>query len=144
MSWGIKITCLYSGFVLFIAFLVSLTMRERSELVTPDYYAQELKYQEKIDQLERTANLEEPLRWELKDRRLYLNFPDTFASRAINGSIRFFRPSDARMDATIAIPVNAGKTEIPLGKLHQGMYNMQISWQVDTTVYYNAGFIQIQ
>lgn len=143
MSWGIKIACLYTGFAVFIAAMVSLTMRERIELVTTDYYEQELKYQERVNQLERTAKLGEQLHWELKGSTLQLHFPEVFANRKIHGKIYFLRPSDARMDATVVLSENTGKTTVQLGKLPRGMYKMQVSWLVDTTTYFNEGFIQI-
>lgn len=144
MSWGIKITILYTGFAVLIATMVGLTMREQIDLVSPDYYEQELHYQDRINIVDRTRSLKEPLTWEVGDRTLDLHFPAAFGQEPISGSIYFFRPSDSRLDQTITIPATvSGEQEIPLRKLKKGMYKMQISWKAGSTDYYNEGIIQI-
>lgn len=49
MNWGWKIAIGYTAFALFILYLVYRTTGVEFELVTPDYYAQELAYQGQID-----------------------------------------------------------------------------------------------
>jgi len=49
MSWGKKITILYIGFVLLIVSMVTISASHKIELVSKDYYAQELDYQQKIN-----------------------------------------------------------------------------------------------
>ena len=46
MSWGIKITILYLGFVALILTLVFTCFGHKSELEYKDYYVRELKFQE--------------------------------------------------------------------------------------------------
>lgn len=145
MSWGVKIACLYTGFALLIATMVSLTARENIDLVTPDYYEQELKFQERIDAVDRTNLLKEQLTWELKENSLHLHFPQEFYGKAVSGTVYFFRPSDKRLDVTVAVPeLEQGKTTIPLHALRKGMYKMQVSWQADKVDYFKEGVIQIQ
>ena len=140
-----KIACLYLGFAALIATMVSLTMRENIDLVTPDYYEQELNYQSKIDVVDRTAALKEPLTWELKENRLYLHIPKELEGKEVSGTINFFRPSDSRLDKDISIPATTnGTTHVSLRLLRKGMYKMLISWQADTVGYYNEGVIQIR
>ena len=144
MSWGIKIACLYTGFAVLIATMVILTMRENIDLVTPDYYEHELNYQSRIDAIDRTAALNEPLNWELKENRLYLHVPKELEGKEVSGTICFFRPSDSRLDEDMSIPATRnGSTSISLRLLQKGMYKMQISWQADTVAYYSEGVIQI-
>ena len=50
MNWGFKILMLYAAFVGMIIFLVFRTAHENIDLVTEDYYQQELAFQNKIDQ----------------------------------------------------------------------------------------------
>lgn len=144
MSWGIKIACLYTGFGLFIAIMVSLTMGENTDLVTPDYYEQELKFQDRIDAINRTGLLKEQLTWELKENKLYLRFPQELQGRKMRGTIYFFRPSDAKLDKKAVIPdIREGMSSIPVKMLKKGMYKIQINWQADSTIYFNEGVIQI-
>lgn len=144
ISWGFKIAVLYTGFVLLILTMVGLTIREKVELVSTDYYNQELNYQDKIDKVNRTNTLKEQLRWEMKQNTLVLKFPEQFKEQKITGSIYFFRPSDAALDKTILLPTNiSGIRNISTAQLKKGIYNMQICWEVNEEAYYNEGIIQI-
>lgn len=144
MSWGIKIICLYTGFVGLIVTMVSLSMREKVDLVTEDYYQQELDYQGRINTIARTQQLKEQLTWETMPGELVLHIPESFTKSGVSGNVFFFRPSDKRLDKTIAIPAGTGPERfIPLTQLQSGLYNIQISWTAGGTDYYNEGIIQI-
>ncbi len=43
MNWGYRVALLYISFAGLIIFLVTKSVNEKVDLVTPDYYAQELK-----------------------------------------------------------------------------------------------------
>lgn len=144
MSWGYKIAILYTGFVVLILTMVSLTMREKVDLVSKNYYEQELQYQDKIDKMERARSLKEPLTWEVGREVLTLKFPEQNAGQKATGNIYFFRPSDASMDKTIPVAADAdGMQNIPSSQLKKGLYKMQINWTVNKVEYYNEGIIQI-
>ena len=145
MSWGYKIAILYGGFVILIVSMVSLTMREKIDLVSPDYYDQELKYQGKIDKMNLTLSLKDQLTWEVKQDELILNFPEQFKDLKISGSIYFFRPSDSALDKTIPLPADTkGIQRISTKQLKSGLYKMQVSWLIDKAEYFNEGIIQIK
>jgi hypothetical protein len=57
ISWGIKIAMLYCGFVALIIIMVSMAMNQKIDLVSKDYYEQELNYQKKIDKTNRSHAL---------------------------------------------------------------------------------------
>lgn len=143
MSWGIKILLLYLGFVALIVTMVGLTMRENVDLVSDDYYQQELEYQKKINTIERTALLKEPLTWRITNDTLVLEFPN-LRSSSMGGSVFFFRPSDAQLDQKIPIPDKPDSIRrIPVSQLESGLYRMQIDWHASGTSYYNESMIQI-
>ncbi|MFY9309376.1 MAG: FixH family protein [Bacteroidia bacterium] len=144
LSWGIKIAVLYAGFVILIVTMVSLTMREKVDLVAKDYYAQELSYQDKINKVNRTNALEQPLTWQVQPAMLVLKFPEQFKGSEIAGSIYFFRPSDASMDTTVYVSVDtAGVQVITTAKLNKGVYKMQVNWEANKQTYYNESIITI-
>lgn len=144
MSWSYRITILYVGFVVLIISMVVLAMRQNVDLVAKDYYDQELKYQNKIDVINRTRELSEPLSWEVKPGELSLKFPRQFKGQHIEGSIYFFRPSNAVLDQTIVIVTDtSGIQSISTKELMKGAYKMQVSWSVNNNTYYNEGIIQV-
>ena len=143
INWGVKITILYVGFVLLILTLVSMSMRQNVDLVSNDYYEQELKFQDRINKINVTNQLEEPLIWEVKKGKLNLNFPQNFEGKQITGSIYFFRPSDETKDKTIEINTDNTSLSIPTKDLQPGLFKIHINWNVDEVEYYNEGLIKI-
>ena len=61
ISWGYIITAGYLVFVTGIVFLVYKASSQKFDLVTKDYYEQELKYQDVSDESANTAKLSAPL-----------------------------------------------------------------------------------
>jgi hypothetical protein len=144
MSWGIKIMVLYIGFVILIVTMVTMAMKQKIDLVSKDYYEQELNYQGKINKINRTGELENQLTWEMQEGKLIVRFPEQFKGLKVSGSIYFFRPSDASMDKTIALPTDTtGFQTITTSQLQKGIYEMQVDWQADDKEYYNEGIVQI-
>jgi hypothetical protein len=144
MNWGLRITFLYVGFVVMILALVGLTMRQKVDLVSKDYYEQELRYQDKIDKINRTRELAEQLTWGVKSDAITLLFPSTLVDKHISGTIFFFNPSDASKDKNVVIQINSkGEQTIPTEILHKGHYKMQINWASGKEEFYNEGVIQI-
>lgn len=144
MSWGIRITILYLSFVALIVGLVSMSMHEKIDLEMKDYYAQEIKYQDRINAIERTNRLQQPLSWQITGREIVFRFPSELKGQVTKGNILFFRPSDASMDKTVAIPADTSQgRHISVEYLKKGFYKMKIEWQAGNETYYNEGTINI-
>jgi len=144
MSWGYKITILYVGFVLLVLTMVTLSVRQKVDLESADYYEQELKFQDKIDKMQRTDALQTQLKWEVQPGGILLRFPAQFDGQAVSGSIYFLRPSDQGLDKTIAVPATTtGIQRVSTESLRKGLYRMKLSWHVGSTEYYNEGIIQV-
>ena len=79
MNWGYKILIIYSAFVLGIVFMVYKSTQQNIDLVTTDYYAKELVYQDRIDEAKRTSLLSAPVTIVEKNRQLEVTFPKEFA-----------------------------------------------------------------
>ena len=48
MSWGYKIVCVYSVFVLMIGYFLYVAFQQNNELIEDHYYEKELQYQSVI------------------------------------------------------------------------------------------------
>lgn len=144
MSWGIKITVLYSSFVILIVTMVGMATKQKIDLVSSDYYEQELKYQDKINRINRTEALEQGISWSVQKDKLILSVPNQFKGKTITGKVYFFRPSDAGFDNTVEIPNDTlSNKEISTINMKKGMYKIQIDWKSDNNEYYNEGVIQL-
>ncbi len=136
---------LYTGFALLIATMVSLSISQKVDLVSKDYYEQELQFQNKINLMDRTKLLSEQLSWQVQNDELVLDFPDQFKGQQTSGKVFFFRPSDAVLDKNFELQTDTLNTKrMSIKKLKSGLYKIQINWEVENIQYYNEGFIQIK
>lgn len=133
-GWGTGIVTVYLMFVLGIVMLVSRSCGEKVDLVTPDYYAKELRYQEQIEKLTRSKALTEGFSFKMTEGNVALQFPSAKAS----GSVLFFRPSDKDADQTIEIrPDSTGLMMVYSSSFQPGLYKMSVDWQLDGIEYLN-------
>lgn len=140
MNWGYRITLLYVGFVAMIITMVSLTMREKVDLVDKNYYQKELEFQSKLDKMNRANALEEKMNWRVSNDAVVFTFPEG----EIGGTILFFRPSDSAKDRKFTIQADeTGKQTISKKELASGLYKVEVDWSNSGQTYFNEGMITI-
>jgi|SRR5690554_48173 len=141
-NWGTKIAILYSSFVLFMLGMVYFSFIQKYDLVTENYYAKELTFQDKIDSRERYKNLNQEMQIVIEGNMLSIIFPH-LDSEIIEGEIACFRPSDIDKDFNLAINPTTNKQSIPLNKFSKGKYLLKIDWKVANQEYYTERSIII-
>jgi len=92
-NWGTKLIIAYSGFVIFMLGMVTLCFQQHFDLVTPDYYAQELKFQSVIDGQQNSNRLEKSVLIEQNEAGVSIEFPQELY-RIDSGVIKFYRPDN--------------------------------------------------
>jgi hypothetical protein len=130
MNWGHKIAILYGGFATFIIGMVVICVRQTDiHLVSPEYYKEEIAYQAQIDRLHNAQQLKQPLQltYQAQSGLVQLQFP--VATPDLNGTVLFFRPSDAHQDVKFTIHADAaGQQSIPVNQLSKGLWKVKINW----------------
>jgi nitrogen fixation protein FixH len=136
MNWGKKILIVYIVFVLGIVFMVYKSSTQNSDLVTTDYYAKELKYQEKIDEGKRVSALSGPVEYSIKENALTIKFPKDFAGKQLAGEAVLYCPSDEKKDfkKSFTLKDEPLQMDIPAGS--KGLYELHVSWQDGGVTYY--------
>ncbi|MCX6314787.1 MAG: FixH family protein [Sphingobacteriales bacterium] len=137
MNWGHKILFVYLAFVAGILFIVFKVSGEKDDLVTPDYYAQELKYQQRIDQTKRADALSAELQFVLKENQLQISFPKDFAGKLIKGNVLLYCPSDENRDIRKDFSVTDTSYTLSIPPGYKGAYELHVNWQVDGLDYYS-------
>lgn len=133
MNWGHGIALLICAFITFMMFMLYQAMQIDHELVSNDYYAKEVAFQQKINEQQNTKNLAEKPSWEITADAFVLSIPTTMHS----GQINFFRPSNSKLDFVETLQLNSTQQqEIPLSKFKNGLYNLQLSWTDSDKNYY--------
>jgi hypothetical protein len=144
-SWGIRILTLYLGFVALIGCMVGLTMSQKVELVSQDYYQQEILYQKKMNRLSAAKSLRNPLTWKIEKGKIEIKFPQQFDNKPVQGIITIYRPSDSRLDQTIKFrQETCNGMNIPIKPLINGLYKLDIQWEMEKREYESEAIITIR
>jgi len=141
-SWGTRILFLYLGFVALIVTLVTMSMKQQTDLVAKDYYAQELAYQSRLDKINRSRALSKPVSWKLENRKLVITFP-TEVTSSVTGTVYLYCPSDAAKDLKTKLGSNTREAIIDLGAAVPGQYQVQLDWQSGSETYFDEGVINL-
>jgi len=128
ISWGVRIAILYGGFVLLIATLVYKSMNQKFDLVSPDYYAEELAFQDVIDAGKNQAGLSAAVNVEQAGGNLLFIFPPEFERSGVKGTIVFYAPVNAGWDRKIAMESEDRLFPVPLSGFEKTVYRVRISW----------------
>ncbi|AFD06481.1 FixH family protein [Solitalea canadensis] len=137
LGWGTITALFYCSFVVFMLGLVYLAMREKFELVTPNYYAEELKYQHKIDAAKNANQLSEMTDIQIVNKSVTINLPKEFDGKVVTGQIYFFRPSDGTKDLKVELkPDDSGKQVITNSSFIKGLYKIKLDWKCDGKDYF--------
>jgi hypothetical protein len=142
VSWGTKIAVFYITFVVFTLGMVFMAFNQDFDLVTEDYYAQEIKYQQKINDSERAQNLEESLQINITGSQLNIILPNEEAE-ITSGTITCFRPSDESKDFDVNVISNQKTQVIQLNKFIKGKYVLKMDWVAADQTYYEERTIII-
>ena len=119
--------------VLIVAGAVAFLLRAgtvHDDLVAPDYYDQELRYQDRIDGRARArdAGLVPAIVPGTTSRTIRIRFPAALPADA-RGAVELYRPSNARLDRRfgLALDADAGQT-LDLAGMPSGLWRVRVAW----------------
>ena len=143
MSWGKGIILVFAVYMLGIGVMVYKSMTKNIDLVSNNYYENELKYQEQINKINNTNSLKDGLKIESTGNAVIITYP---ADRnTIFGEISFYKPSDAKNDFKVNIEPGIDlKQVLSTDKLTKGLWKVQINWAMHGKDYFNEEKIMIQ
>jgi len=122
-------------FAVYIGQFVYRSMQKDLNLVRPDYYAEEIRHQNKIDL--RASSIEENKATEItlsNENQLEIQFD---ASHTINeGKLTLFRSSDEKLDQHILLEISASNNStIDLSTIKKGAWKIHLNYTVDDKPY---------
>jgi nitrogen fixation protein FixH len=133
MNWGKAIITAFIAFGSFIGFLVYRMTTAKVDLVRSDYYQTEIGYQKQIERIRHSRKASDPLKVRFEPAQQQVSFAVPASARG--GEVRFFRPSDARLDFTV--PVTPGMAPVPTVRLRKGYWKVQVTWTDGQQEYYS-------
>jgi nitrogen fixation protein FixH len=135
--WPVGIFAAFAVFIALNAVFVTAAVSSRPDLVTRDYYDDELRYQQRMDQLRRTAPWRERIHVKWRAGELQLALPVEHAAAGANGKLVLYRPSAAADDAEWPLALDQkGEQRIPAATLAVGLWKAQLHWTVGGESFY--------
>ncbi len=145
MNWGHSIILVFIIFAAGIITLVTKSMQTRIDMVTADYYAEELKFQQVIDGQRNAGRLSSPVSVRQQGNLVLITFPEELRNVPVKGQAHFYRPSDSRQDFTAPLTMdNEGKITVPGEHLQKGNYHVKLQWEQGGAAYFQETQIFIQ
>ena len=138
-AWPVCIIMFFAFAILGAASFIAFCNLHKTDLVSADYYEQELRYQSQMERAQRGQALGEQaaVGYDAVSKRITLEVPayegqrlsSSEADFKLKGTIHLYRPSAAGMDRHIKLQVDEqGRQAIDAGELSPGLWKVKILW----------------
>jgi nitrogen fixation protein FixH len=134
-NWGWGIFSFFTLFVGFMIFMVYMTTTINHDLVTSDYYKQEIEYQDKIDMKKNLAKTGQHVSVSENRNEVHVAVPINGEKTIEKAEVYFYRPSDKSKDLKLNQHLN-GVFIVPKTQLTKGEYVIITQWTIDGIEYY--------
>ena len=138
LTWGHGVAIALGSFIIFILFMIFVFSRgmQNSELVSDDYYHDELMYQEVITAKTNADTLPQKPSYQQKPEGIVITFPSTIVPDQSKVNFVLFRTDDGNLDVKKEMTLDsAHKFVIPSSVLSAGSYTLKVSWQQNKKPY---------
>src|SRR5688500_5500774 len=105
-NWGHKLTIGFMAFATMIIYLVVQSMHTKYDLVSKEYYKEEMHYQQVIDGTSRANQLSNRATITQENDQLIIQLPKEMEQKVITGSLLFYSADNAQKDKTLPLHVN--------------------------------------
>ncbi|OCA78513.1 nitrogen fixation protein FixH [Chryseobacterium contaminans] len=138
LSWGHGVVIALAAFIIFILSMMFLfpNGQKNSEMVTDNYYEEELQYQDVIDSKKRADELQEKPVYSQNTNGIKIIFPKDYTHS--NTTVKFVlnRTDDQNLDIKKSVELDDSHSFIiPAQVLKMGNYTLRLSWTKDKTDY---------
>jgi hypothetical protein len=136
-NWGHKLTLGFLAFAGMIVYMVIQSMNTRYDLVSSDYYKEELQYQQVIDGTSRANQLSSRVTVTQSGNQLNIQLPNEMQHKTVTGSLLFYSANNSKKDKTIALQINEQAMQIIDSRAFiPGNYTVKIRWQSNGEQYF--------
>jgi hypothetical protein len=138
MNWGNKLLTTFIVFGAGMSFLVYKAVTTRFDLVSKEYYKDELAYQQVIDGSNKANALTEQVSISRDENFITIQLPKELNGQTVNGKVWFYCAADASKDRKFDLkPGSDGKQLLELNKFYPVNYKVKIDWESNGEHYYS-------
>lgn len=136
-NWGHKLILVFVAFAAMMITLAYKSMHTNYELVSKEYYKDELAYQKIIDGSNKANALSAQAVIKQEDGNVLIQLPSEMKAVTVKGDILFYCAADSRKDRKIEMNMNSDAVQvISSKKIEPGTYTAKISWNSNGQFYY--------
>jgi nitrogen fixation protein FixH len=145
LHWGTGIVIAFLVFAAGILTMVTISMNREVDLVSDDYYQQELRHQDQIESTKRSNLLAEQPSIGVSSSAVTLRMPEVFSGSSTNGTVTFYRPADRKKDFVVPLSLDTSNTQTVItASLQKGLWRVKVRWSQQNQTYYHEEPIMIQ
>lgn len=134
ITWGHGVVLALLSFITFILFMIFIfpNGKENSELITENYYEEELVFQDVIDAKNAADALEQKPIYKQEKHQIVIVFPEEYNNENTNFAIDLQRFNDQNLDVKKEMKLNTqNQIVIPEKVLIKGNYILKMKWIKD-------------
>lgn len=144
MSWGNKVLIAFVGFAGLIGLLVYSCMQHNFELVSKDYYKDEIAYQQLIDGSSNSNKISKLVIDRTKNS-ININLPAELKGMDVKGDVWLYCASNSANDKRLPLQVDAqGHMIVPAKILNKGNYQIKINYTANNQQFYHSQKLEIK
>jgi nitrogen fixation protein FixH len=129
--WPYAIVLTFLIFLSGTATLIVIACTHQTDLITPNYYEEEIKFQTRLDQLNRTArfNGQITIGYDAGRECIRLSLPPAQCGPGTSGRIQLYRPSTTGLDRIMELQLDAdGSQTLDAATLLPGLWKVRVQW----------------
>ena len=135
--WPVGLVLFFIVFAGYIAGFVVFASAQKMDLVREDYYDQEIRFQQQIDRVQRSIPVLAKAGIDYDNAAGAINVRLPIAGQGVDGTINFYRPSDANLDADVKLNLDAqGHQTVSVRPLRVGLWKVRVQWKSAGQDYY--------
>ena len=143
MHWGYKIIVVFGAFILVMGILVYKSYHTRSELVTPEYYQDELKYEEVIQGSKNAGSLADSIGIIQSGNKFRLALPGGISDQDLSGDVWFYCAYRSANDLRCPLKTGQDHTIILPRELSPAKYTLKVNLNFSGKKYFLEKEVQI-
>ena len=138
--WPIAIILVFLIFGSATVGLVVFSASQKVDLVSADYYGEELRFQKQIDRVARTqeSHADMSVTFDAAKQQIRISMPAEQAQHHASGTVQLYRPSAATLDREFVLEPDQGGTQVLDAKpLLEGLWRIRVFWSVADQDYFH-------
>ncbi len=135
--WPYGLLTAFALFFLGMATVVTIAVTHKEDLVSSNYYENEINFQGQLDSAARAQKAGADIHYNAGDRSVVIALPATQAGQKISGTIQIYRANAPDKDRTLALNPDArGVQTLDVAKFATGPWLLRVNWQAAGQGYY--------